>query len=164
MALEDQIKNQEPVAPEEEQDPSQISVDQLSDEEEEDLKIMVNLGKNLIDDGGYEVIEAAEKSSDPGQVIGQFLMQMVSQMAEQLPADAKPSPRIFLCEGGWVEEISDYLQDEYDIPEDIMDRAEIYIGTAAQSIAQGQQAPGGPAAPAAQAAPAPAMPQQGGLI
>ena len=161
MALEDQLKNAPPEDMEEEgEDPSQVTVEQLTDDEEEDLKIMVNLAKNLIDDGGYEVIEAAEKSSDPGQVIGQFLMQLVSQTVEKLPEEAKPSPRIFLCEGGWVEEISDYLQDEYDVPEDVMDRAEIYIGTASQAIAQGQQAPADPAA----AAPAPAMPQQGAPI
>lgn len=167
MALEDQLNSAPPEEmEEEEQDPTEVTVDQLTDDEEDDLRIMINLGKNLIDDGGYEVVEAAEKSSDPGQVIGQFLMQMVSQIAENLPEEGKPSPRIFLCEGGWVEEMSDYLQDEYDVPEDIMDRAEIYIGTAAQAIAQGQQAPGGPAAPAdpAAAAPAPAMPQQGGPV
>lgn len=167
MALEDQLKNAPPEDMEEEgEDPSQVTVEQLTDDEEDDLKIMVNLGKNLIDEGGYEVVESAEKSSDPGQVIGQFLMQLGSQVAENLPEEAKPSPRIFLCEGGWVEEMSDYLQDEYDVPEDVMDRAEIYIGIASQSIAQGQQAPGGPAAPAdpAAAAPAPAMPQQGAPI
>lgn len=161
MALEDQLNDAAPAEEMEgEQSPTEVTFEQLTDDEEEDLKIMVNLAKNLIDDGGYEVVEAAEKSSDPGQVIGQFLMQMVSQIAEQLPDEGKPSPRIFLCEGGWVEEISDYLQDEYDVPEDIMDRAEIYIGTAAQAIAQGQQAPGGPAGPA----PAPAMPQQGAPV
>lgn len=157
MALEDKMQPQG--------DATEITVEQLTDDEEDDLRIMVTLAKNLIDDGGYEVIEAAEDSSDPGQVIGQFLMQMVSQMAEELPADVKPSPRIFLCEGGWVEQISDYLQEDYDLPRDVADRAEIYIGTAAQAIAQGQQQPGGPAGPPASSDPvaaaqaAPTMPQ-----
>lgn len=154
MALEDNMQAQG--------EESELTVEQLTDDEEDDLRIMVTLAKNLIDDGGYEVIEAAEKSSDPGQVIGQFLMQMVSQMAEQLPEDVKPSPRIFLCEGGWVEQISDYLQEDYDLPRDVADRAEMYIGSASQAIAQGQQQPGGPAGPPASTDPnaqAAVMPQ-----
>lgn len=129
----------------------------LTDDEEDDLRIAVTLAENLIDDGGYEVIEQALGSSDPGQVIGQFLMQMVSQMAENLPEGVDLSPRIFFAYGGWVEQVSDYLQDEYDVPTDVMDRAEMFIATAAQQMAQGQQqqqqAP--PGAPAEQA---PVMP------
>lgn len=152
MALDDKLKQ-----PMEEED----TRERLTDDEEDDLRIMVNLAKNLIDEGGYEVIESAENSSDPGQVIGQFLMQMGSQIAEELPEEAKPSPRIFLGPGGWVEQVSDYLQEEYEVPTEVMDRAEMYIGAGAQAIAQGQQQPGGPAgaAPAA-----PAMPQPGGMV
>lgn len=155
MAIEDALR----------QEDTEQEVDRLTDDEEYDLKIMVTLAKNLIDEGGFEVITAAEKSSDPGQVIGQFLMQLVAQMSESLPDEVKPSPRIFLGEGGWVEQISDYLQDEYDISSDIMDRAEIYIGTASQAIAEGQQQPGGPAGPQAQQQQAaPVMPQQQGAM
>ena len=136
MALEDQMEAQ----------------GRLTDDDEEQLSIAVNLAKNLIDDGGYDVIEQALSSKDPGQVIGQFLFQMVAQMGEQLPFEL--SPRIFFAHGGWIEQISDYLQEEYDVPEDVMDRAEIFIGTAAEQIAQGQQA--GQAQPAQ-----PVAPQQG---
>lgn len=156
MALEDEMMEEEEV----EQEDSRES---LTDDEEADLSIFVTLAKNLIDDGGIEVIDKAEASSDPGQIIGQFLMQMVSQMGEALKGmGVDPSPRIFFAEGGWIEQISDYLQDEYDIPKDVMDRAEIYIGTTAQSIAQGQQAGGqqAPVPPGPEAA-APAMPQPG---
>lgn len=145
MALEDQLKNKE------DEQERQDGPESLTDEEEQDLDIMVNLAKIMIDEGGYQVIEQAEGSSDPGQVIGQFLVQLGSQIAESLPEEAKPSPRIMLAEGGWVEQISDYLQEEYDVERDVMDRAEMYIGGAAQSIAQGQQAgqqpPGQPAPP-----------------
>jgi len=144
MALEDKVKEQ--------QDNSQ-----LTDAEENELDIMVKLAQNMIDEGGIDVIEQARGSSDPGQVIGQFLMQLGSQLGEQLPFDI--SPRIMLARGGWLEEISDYLQDEYDIPKKDMDRAEIFVASSAQGMAQGQQAQ--QAAP--QGAPvqeAPVMPEE----
>jgi hypothetical protein len=133
---------------------------ELSEEDELGLEIAVLLAKRLIDDGGAEVVEASAGSSDQAQVIGQFLMQLGSQMMEQIPEELKASPAIMLCEGGWVEQVSDFLQEEYDIPREVMDRAEIFIGTSAEQMAQGQQQPGGPAGPAATpAAPQPAMPQ-----
>lgn len=154
MALEDQMKGKG-----EEEQERQDGPESLTDEEEMDLDIMVNLAKIMIDEGGYKVIEQAEGSSDPGQVIGQFLVQLGSQIAEALPEEAKPSPRIMLAEGGWVEQISDYLQEEYDVARDVMDRAEMYIGGAAQSIAQGQQ--GGQQQPQGQPAPPQGGPMNG---
>ena len=109
----------------------------LHDEEEKDLKIMVNLGKDMIDEGGYSVVEQALNSKDPGVVIGQFLMQLGSQMGEQLPFD--PSPRIMLARGGWLEQMSDYMQEEYDVPKKDMDRAEMFVASSAQGMAQSQQ-------------------------
>lgn len=153
MALEDKVKKQE--AMEEKEAPSK---ELLTDEEEEDLKIAVMLSENLIDDGGWEVIsQALEQSSDPGQVIGDFLMKLVMQISEQMPNEITLSPRVFLAEGGWVEQISDYLQEQYGVPQDVMDRAEIYIGTQAMSMAQGA------AQQQTQSAPQPAAPAAGGL-
>ena len=129
--------------------------ERLSDDEEDDLEIMVNLAENVIDDGGQEIIAQAEGSSDPGTVIGQFLMQLGSQIAESLPENMKPSPRIMFAHGGWVEQISDYLQEQYDVPKEVMDRAEIYIATAAQQMGQGQ---------AAQQQAQPVMPTQPGAV
>ncbi len=112
----------------------------LSEEEELDLSILVNLAKELIDDGGFDVVQqAVDQSNDPGQVVGQFLMQMGAQLVEQMPEDVTMSPRVLLAEGGWVEQISDYLQEQYDISKEVMDRAEIYVGTSAQELASGQQ-------------------------
>lgn len=126
----------------------------LSDEQEQDLEIAVLLGKRLIDQGGQEIIDAAMNSSDPAQVIGQFLLQLGSQLGEQLPDELKFDPAIMLASGGWLEQISDFLQDEYDVSMDIMDRAEIYVAQAAQQMAQGKQAQA-----QQPAAPQPAMPQ-----
>lgn len=139
----------------------------LTKEEETDLKIAVLLAQHVIDQGGIHVIDQAVKeSSDPGQVIGQFLMQLVSQTSEQLPKEVSLSPRIYFAHGGWVEQISDYLQDTYKIPRKIMDRAEVYIATAAQKMSQGaaqQAAQGQPPATEAPAGGAPPMPQQAAM-
>jgi len=136
----------------------------LSDDEEQDLKIAVMLAERAIDNGGYDIIkQALSESNDPGQVIGQFLMQLVSQMGEQMPEDMQLSKRIYFAKGGWIEQISDFLQEEYKVPRKVMDRAEMYIGTAAQKMAQGgaQQAAGQQPAPAPQQPP---VPQQGGVV
>lgn len=134
--------------------------EELTEEEEAELSIMVNIAKDMIDDAGYQIIQQALESKDPGVVIGQFIMQLGSQLGEKLPFD--PSPRIMLAEGGWVEQISDYLQEEYDVPKKVMDRAEIFVGSSAYAMAQGsqQQSPQqGASAPAQQAAPP--MPEGG---
>jgi len=147
MALENKMATQ---SPEEET---------LTKDEQDDLAIMITLSKNLIDDGGYEVIEQAQNSKDPAVIIGQFLMQLSEQLAEKLPFD--PSPRIMLARDGWVEQISDYIQEEYNVPSKVMDRAEIYIATSAQQmqqeqVAQDQQPQGAPMPQQA-----PAMPMGG---
>ena len=140
---------------------------ELSKEDEADLAIMVTLTKNLIDDGGYEIIEQAQNSKDPGVVIGQFLMQLLTQLEEQLPFE--PAPIVIFAEDGWVEQVSDYIQEEYKVPKKVMDRVEIYIATSATQMAQsaqqgqapaeGQPAPQQGAGP--QAGPAVPMPQGG---
>lgn len=146
MALEQEMQAQ--------QGPQEMTEDQ-----EQDLSIAVNICKNLIDDGGVEVIQQALQTPDPGQVIGQFLMQMVAQMTENLPNGIEIDPAIYLAVGGWVEQISDYLQEEYDVPKQVMDRAEIFIGTAANEMAAGAQAQ------QQQQPAAPPMPQQqGGMM
>lgn len=138
-------------------------VEQESDvSEQDDLAIMLTLSKNLIDDGGYEVIEQAQNSKDPGVVIAQFLMQLSEQLAEQLPFE--PSARILLAEDGWVEQISDFLQDDYNVPKKVMDRAEIYMATAAQQMGQAGQQPQQAPQQGMEAQGAPPMPMaQGGM-
>ena len=125
MALEEELVEQEDDG-------------QLTDQEEDQLEIMVLLAENLIDEGGIEALDTAKGSKDPGQVIGQFLMQLGSQLGEQLPFEI--SPRIMLARGGWLEQVSDYLQDEYGFSKKDMDRAEIFVASSAQGMAQGQQA------------------------
>ena len=123
MALDGQMAQQGP--------------ERLGKEEEDELRVMVNLAMNMIDEGGDQIIDQAMNSKDPGTIIGQFIMQLGSQLGEQLPFEI--SPRIMLAEGGWVEQISDYLQEQYDVPKKVMDRAEIFVGSSAQNMAQQQQ-------------------------
>lgn len=130
---------------------------QLTDEEEDDLRIAVNIAKDLIDQGGIDVIDkAVATSKDPGQVVGQFLMQAAREITNNLPEEVVLSPRIWLARGGVLEEISDYIQDEYGIDSEVMDRAEMYVASALQAQAQQEQQ----AAGAPQGAPAggPVMP------
>lgn len=63
MALEDQLQEQQ-------------SPQEMTEDQEQDLSIAVNIAKNLIDDGGWEITNQALESNDPGQIIGQFLMQL----------------------------------------------------------------------------------------
>lgn len=147
---------------------SKLSSDEL------DLKIAVLMAEDMIAKGGYEqVIAPALKSSrDPGQVIGQFLMQLGQQIIEDMPDDMQLTPKILLAQGGWVEQVSDLLQDKYSVKKEIMDKAEIYVASTAQQMAQSRG--GNPAqAPMPQEQPAPQeqpmeqapeqapMPQQG---
>lgn len=155
MALEEQMK----------QEGAPQQGERLTDEEEVDLKIAVLFAKKLIDEGGIDVIDqAVQESNDPGQVIGQFMMQLASQLQENMPEDMKLSPRVFFAQGGWVEQVSDYLQDEYKIDRKVMDRSEIYIATAAEKMAQGQAQQAAQGQPPA-SGPVPATPQgpQGGM-
>lgn len=138
MALEDELIESE-------------DEETLGDEEEKDLDIMVSMAQNMIDEAGEDFLEQAMASKDPGVVIGQFLMQLGSQLGEQLPFEI--SPRILLARGGWVEQISDYIQEEYGVPKKIMDRAEIFIGSSAQNMAQGQAQQSQEQAPVEQGAP-----------
>lgn len=125
MALEDQVQG---------------NSNELSKDEMDDLRIATTLAKNLIDDGGWEVVQrAVETSKDPGQVIGQFLMQLGAEMSRNLPEGVTLSPRIWLAQGGVLEEVSDYLQDEYDVEEDVMNRAEMFVASAIQQKAQSEQ-------------------------
>ena len=164
MALEQQIVDgpQTAAPPQGEAQVAQGG-ESLSEEEEKDLDIAVMLAENFIDEGGFDVINTAlQESKSPGEVIGQFLMQLVSQMSEQMPREFQLSPRIYLSRGGWVEQISDYLQEEYDVPQDVMDKAEIFIAAQADSMSKGaQQQDAGQIAQQQVAQQAPAMPQGG---
>lgn len=134
-------------------------------EDEIDLEIAVLLGQRLLDDGGFDVVEkAVASSSDPGQVIGQFIMQMGTQLMESMPEGTELSPAILLAPGGWVEQISDYIQDEGVADKAVMDKAEIYVASTAQQMAQQAMAKGDPNAPPVAPGANVAPPMPGGVV
>ena len=132
-------------------------LESLNEEEEIDLQTAVLLAERLFEEGGYDVIEQAiETSSDPAQVIGQFLIQMIKQMDESAPNDSKFSKRIYLAKGGWIEQVMDLIIDEFQLDYAVADKAEVYIAETIQQMAKG----GNTAAPAPQPGEAPpALPQ-----
>ena len=94
MALEEQMAQAQ--AQSAEQPAPQL--ESLNEEEEIDLQTAVLLAERLFEEGGFDVIEQAiETSSDPAQVIGQFLIQMIKQMDEAPLKESKFSKRIYLC-------------------------------------------------------------------
>lgn len=141
MALKEELVKEEQGNPE-----GQAS-DYLSEEELDDLKIIVEMAKSMINEGGAEVIEkAVEQSKDPGQVIGQFIYQLIEEIGSNAPADMDLSPNVLLVPGGAVEQISDFLQEVYEVNKETMDRAEMYVGDMAQqAAAASQQQPRPPA-------------------
>lgn len=138
----------------------------LTKEDETDLKVAVLMAKDLLDKGGFDVIDkAVDTSKDPGQVIGQFLMQMGQQLHESMPEDMKFSPKIMLARGGWLEQVSDYIQEEGGVSKDVMDKAEIYVASTASQMAQQKQQQSGGTIEGVQAppVPAPGAPNQGAM-
>lgn len=162
MALEEQVMQQQPQQPAQDQEAPQQ--EQLSDEEEKDLQIAVLLTQRLMADGGYKVIEDAIKTSrDPSQVIGQFMIQLIKKLDESMPNEAKLSKRIWLCKGGWLEQVMDDLVDEFGLDYSITDKAEVYVADTVKKLAQAGQTNGG-AAPQPGAPEQPPMPQQQGGV
>lgn len=151
MALEEQMAPKEQA-----QQPNNL--EQMTDEEEQDLQLAVLLTERMLRDDGFSVIEQAlETSNDPAQVIGQFLLQMIKQIDETMPNDAKLSKRIWLAKGGWLEQIMDLIIDEFQLDYAIADKAEVYVAETATQMAKAGKA-GGTPAPQPGTAP-PALPQ-----
>ena len=133
MALEEQMAQAQ--AQSAEQPAPQL--ESLNEEEEIDLQTAVLLAERLFEEGGYDVIEQAiETSSDPAQVIGQFLIQMIKQMDESAPNDSKFSKRIYLAKGGWIEQVMDLIIDEFQLDYAVADKAEVYIAETIQQMAK----------------------------
>lgn len=151
---------------------SQVSpTNDLNEEEELDLTLAVKMAKKLINEKGLEVIQSALKESqDAASVIGQFFAQLFAQMHESFPKDLEISPRIYLCKGGVLEQMLDYIEEKLKLPREFSDQVfgavvETIKG-AAQDPPEGDPAQQGqppqPGAPApAEAMPQPAAPPMG---
>lgn len=160
------------------------SLDQVNMEEEveanqgakvsgEDVEIAFRMAVQMLNEGGgLDLIrKTINESNDPAQVIGQFLAQIMGQLAEQLQQEVGVDPRIFLAKDGWLDLMLDYIEDQLGYPEEFSDEIYTQVLEVIKAAAQGPQAPnnvtGQEAAPGTpppvppQAAPQQGMPPQG---
>lgn len=156
MALEEQLAQTQAQSA---QQPAP-QMESMNEEEETDLQTAVLLAERMLQEGGFDVVEQAiNESSDPAQVIGQFLLQMIMQMDESAPNDAKFSRRIWLAKGGWLEQVMDIIIDEFQLDHAIADKAEIYVAQTATEMAKAGMARGQAAQQGQPPAEAPPIPQ-----
>ena len=90
----------------------------------EDAELATRLGiKMLAEGGGLELIsKAINESQDPAQVIGQFLAQMIGQLAEKLRDQVNLDPKVFLAKDGFLDAILNYIEDKLGYPEEFSDQ------------------------------------------
>lgn len=132
----------------------------------DDVELVTRLGIKILREGdGLKVIQdALAQSNDPGQVVGQFLTQMITQLAEAVSKQYGLDVRAFLADGGFLENILDWLEGELSLPEDFSDQVynevlEMMKAVAATPPPQG----GGMQGQAPQQAPAP-MDEQAAMM
>lgn len=109
----------------------------------QDVEIAVRLGIKMLNEGnGLKVIaDALNKSRDPGQVVGQFLAQLMGKMAEQLQAKLNVDPKVFLAKRGFLEQILDYIEVKLGLPKDFSDQVYSEVLNAVKAAAQGPAPP-----------------------
>lgn len=105
---------------------SKRALDQMGDSPvpDEDVELLVRTAIKLLNEGGgVDVIKQALNSSqDPGQVVGQFMGQLIMQMGENMIEQLQIDPRAFLAKGGFLEEILDYLEEQLALPPEFSDQ------------------------------------------
>lgn len=146
----------------------------------EDLEIAVLMAQDMLANGGMQVIkDAINQSQDPALVVGQFLGQLIGQLAESLTQQFPDfDARIFLAKDGWLDTILEYIEDELGYPENFSDQIYTEVLELIKAAASGPEAPnnvmGGeeegslpeqpdPAAPPGQPG-QPSLPNAGGMM
>ena len=111
--------------------------------DDHDIELAVRMGIQMMNEGdGIKVIkDAINQSQDPAQVIGQFLAQIMAQMAEKLQKEFQVDPKIFLAKGGWLEHMLDYLEKKLGYPSDFSDKVYNEVVEVIKAAAQGPDAP-----------------------
>lgn len=161
----------------------QMSKEQLPPEEEQEVieetpvdgdqvELVTRLGiKMLKEGGGLDTLsKAIQQSQDPAQVVGQFMVQLIGSMLDQLKEQIDLDPRVFLVPDGFVDNILDFLEDQLSLPSEFSDQVEAEVLEMVKALAQGEQQPQqqqGPgldqAGMAQQAPPQPQGPGLGGM-
>lgn len=131
-----------------------------------DVEIAVRMTiKMLQEGGGMEVIaKALQTSKDPAQVVGQFLAQIVGQLAEKLNQEYGVDPRIFLAQDGWLPKILDYIEGEMGLPPEFSDEVFSQVLETIKAAAMGgKQQPAQPVPPVQPQQPGAPVMEQGGM-
>ena len=126
-----------------------------------DSELVSMMGMAMLDNGGMQVIEKAlQGSEDPGQVFGNFMAQLIGQIAEFGQSNLGIDPGIFLQEDGFLDQMLGYIERKLKLPPEFSDQVygeTLEVVKAAASGGEQQASPGGGPAPApGQAPPAPA--------
>lgn len=89
-----------------------------------DVELATRMGIQLMTEGkGLDMVrQAINESQDPAQVIGQFLSQIMAQLAEKLQDEFKIDPKIFLAKGGWLEHMLDFIEKKLGLPSEFSDQ------------------------------------------
>jgi hypothetical protein len=108
-----------------------------------DAEIATRMGIKLLSEGdGLKVIkDAIDQSQQPAQVIGQFLAQMMGQLAEQLQKEANIDPGVFLAKDGFLDAILNYIERKLGYPADFSDRIYTEVLEVIKAAAMGPEAP-----------------------
>lgn len=131
----------------------------------DDVELLTRMAIKLMSDGGLDVIKTAlQESQDPAQVVGQFMVQLISQLAENVGQQVDIDMRAFLAKGGVLENLLDYIEEQLGYPAEFSDQ--IY-GEVVEMIKAAATDPepvseGGPPPPAPQGQPPQGGPPQGG--
>ena len=149
----------------------QVEANQGAKFKSEDVELAVNFGIKILNEGGgLDLIKKSiNQSQDPAQVIGQFLAQIISKLAEQMLQEYSIDPGIFLAKDGFLDYILNYIEQKLGYPESFSDEIYTQVVEIIKAAAQGAPAPNGvmegqtstPPPQGGQPAPAPA-PQPGG--
>lgn len=109
---------------------------------QDDLEIAFRMGVQLLNDGGLDMLrKAINESTDPAVVIGQFLAQLMGQMAETLRDEVDTDPAIFLAKGGWLDMMLDYIETKLGYPEQFSDQIYSEVLEIVKAGAMGSEAP-----------------------
>jgi hypothetical protein len=131
----------------------------------DDAQLVSMMGMALLDNGGLETIQKALQSSqDPGQVVGQFLAQLIGQMAEFTAATLQIDPAVYTEPNGFLDQILDYIERKLQLPSEFSDQVygdTLEVIKAAAANPQQAQAPQG--APQQVPAQGPGLDQMGGM-
>lgn len=163
--LEDIDLNKQQLSPEEEEVAQrEIPVN------EEQVELVTRLAVKMLNEGGgLQVLQKAlQQSQDPAQVVGQFLVQLIAALAENLSQRIDLDPRIFLVSDGFLDHILDYIEQQLSLPREFSDEVKDECVEMIRAMAQGETKPGQPqqagpqqGAPPQPAGPAPGLDQMG---